>query len=258
MPRIDSRLAEEGEVGYSEDTGLRPRGAGDSMEAKARLQRKPRAPKRKVAAPKPADGELKTGSLAPQPAASRSIAESIGAQVRGLRRKLDLTGAELAEQAGLSTGMLSKIENGAVSASIDSLEALSRALNVPLTTFFSSYEEQRDCSHVLAGQGVTIERRGTKAGHQYQLLGHSISGEIVVEPYLITLTEEAKPYTLFHHAGVEFLYMLTGRVLYRHADKAYPLAPGDALFFDAAALHGPEELTKLPMTYLSIIIYPRT
>ena len=38
--------------------------------------------------------------------------------------------------------------------------------------------------------------------------------------------------------------MLTGEVVYRHADKAYPLAPGDALFFDAAALHGPEELTQ--------------
>src|SRR5262245_50420457 len=120
MPRIDSRLAEEGEVGYSEDTGLRPRGA---MEAKARMQRKPRAPKRKVAAPKPADGELKTGSLAPQPAASRSIAESIGAQVRGLRRKLDLTGAELADQARLSAGMLYKIENGAVLDLIDSIGA---------------------------------------------------------------------------------------------------------------------------------------
>ena len=79
----------------------------------------------------------------------------------------------------------------------------------------------------------------------------------MVEPYLITLTKEAKPYTLFQHAGVEFIYMLTGKVLYRHADKAYPLAPGDALFFDSAALHGPEELTELPMTYLSIIIYPR-
>ena len=78
-------------------------------------------------------------------------------------------------------------------------------------------------------------RRGTKAGHQYQLLGHSISGEIVVEPYLITLTKEAKPYTRFQHAGVEFIFMLTGRVLYRHADKAYPLAPGDALLFEATA-----------------------
>ena len=227
------------------------------MAARPKVRRKSWPPRR-LAPPTPNDGELKTSSLAPQPAARLSIVASIGTQVRTLRRKLDLTVAELAEQAGLSVSMVSKIENGAVSASIDSLEALSRALNVPLTTFFASYEEQRDCSYVLAGHGVTIERRGTKAGHQYQLLGHSISGEIVVEPYLITLTEEAKPYTLFQHAGVEFIYMLTGRVLYRHADKAYPLAPGDALFFDAAGLHGPEELTKLPMTYLSIIIYPRT
>jgi transcriptional regulator with XRE-family HTH domain len=215
---------------------------------------------RKVKEPAPTDrGEdLKTGSNAPQQGTGLSIAVAIGTQVRNLRRKLDLTGTELAEQAGLSAGMLSKIENGAVSASIDSLEALARALNVPLTTFFASYEEKRDCSHVSAGHGVMIERRGTKAGHQYQLLGHSISGEIVVEPYLIALTKEAKPYTLFQHAGVEFIYMLTGKVLYRHADKTYPLAPGDSLYFDAAALHGPEELTELPMTYLSIIIYPRT
>ena len=181
-----------------------------------------------------------------QPAAPLSIAAAIGSQVRSLRHKLDLTGAELADQAGLSAGMLSKIENGAVSASIESLEALSRALNVPLTTFFASYEEQRDCSFVQSGHGVTIERRGTKAGHQYQLLGHSISGEVIIKSYLITLTEEAKPYPLFQHAGVEFIYMLTGKVLYRHADKTYPMSPGGALFFDAAAPHGPEELTKLP------------
>ena len=205
-----------------------------------------------------AGSDLKTGSNAPQQSATITIAVAIGAQVRNLRRKLDLTGAELAEQAGLSAGMLSKIENGTVSASVESLDALARALNVPLTSFFASYEEKRDCSFVPASHGVLIERRGTKAGHQYELLGHSISGEIVVEPYLITLTKEAKPYTLFQHAGVEFIYMLTGRVLYRHADKTYPLAPGDSLFFDSAGLHGPEELTELPMTYLSIIIYPRT
>jgi hypothetical protein len=35
------------------------------------------------------------------------------------------------------------------------------------------------------------------------------------------------------------------------------LEPGDALFFDAAAKHGPEELIQAPMRYLSIIVYPR-
>src|SRR5215468_9531626 len=42
-------------------------------------------PSRHVPQPSRED-DLKTGSLAPQPAASRSIAESIGNQVRNLRR----------------------------------------------------------------------------------------------------------------------------------------------------------------------------
>ena len=35
------------------------------------------------------------------------------------------------------------------------------------------------------------------------------------------------------------------------------MEPGDALFFDASARHGPEALIEFPMRYLSIIIYPR-
>ena len=108
--------------------------------------------------------------------------------------------------------MLSKIENGGTSPSLSTLTALARALNVPMTSFFADFEERRDCSYVRAGQGVLIERRGTKSGHRYELLGHSLSGDIVVEPYLITLSEDAEPYALFQHDGVEFIYMLTGKV----------------------------------------------
>ncbi|MFM9846407.1 MAG: helix-turn-helix domain-containing protein [Hyphomicrobiaceae bacterium] len=202
--------------------------------------------------------DLATGSTAPRADQPLSIAAAIGLQIRSLRKRQDITAAELAHHAGLSAGMMSKIETGSVSASLESLESLARALNVPLTTFFATYEERSDCSFVPAGKGVTIDRRGTKAGHQYQLLGHSLSGgDLVVEPYLITLSNEAEPYPVFQHAGVEFIYMLTGAVVYRHADKTYPLRPGDALMFDSSAPHGPEELTELPMTYLSIIVYRR-
>jgi quercetin dioxygenase-like cupin family protein len=58
-------------------------------------------------------------------------------------------------------------------------------------------------------------------------------------------------------AGVALLYMLTGQVRYRHADRTYLMQPGDALFFDATARHGPEQLIETPMQYLSIIIYPK-
>lgn len=183
---------------------------------------------------------------------------SIGRKIRALRQKLQLTGADLAAEAGISPGMLSKIENGGISPSLSTLQSLARVLNAPMTSFFVDFEEQRDCSFVKSGKGLPIERRGTKAGHHYELIGHSIAGEIVLEPYLITLSADAEPYTLFQHEGVELIYMLTGKVSYRHADKSYLLEPGDALFFDCGAPHGPEELIDTPTTYLSIITYPRT
>jgi transcriptional regulator with XRE-family HTH domain len=203
------------------------------------------------------EGDLHTGSLAPVDVVNRTLEEGIGAEVRRLRRSLDLTVAELGTAAGISAGMLSKIENASISPSLATLDALAKALNVPVSRLFAESEERRDCSFVKAGSGVRIERRGTKAGHQYDLLGHSLAGELGVEPYLITLKEDAVPYTSFRHAGVEFLYMLSGKVRYRHADRTYLMEPGDALFFDAAARHGPEALVEAPMQYLSIIIYPR-
>jgi transcriptional regulator with XRE-family HTH domain len=214
------------------------------------------AVKRKAdSAGKGARRELRTGSLAPDHAPTRSMEQKIGNEVRRLRKSLDLTVTELGAAAGISAGMLS--ENGSISPSLATLSALAHALNVSVSSLFAETDERRDCSFVRAGSGVRIERRGTKAGHLYDLLGHSLAGEIGVEPYLITLKTDAQPYTNFRHAGVEFIYMLTGKVRYRHADRTYLLEPGDALFFDAAARHGPEELIKTPMTYLSIIIYPR-
>lgn len=184
---------------------------------------------------------------------------SIGREVRTFRNKLGITASDLARSAGLSLGMLSKIENGVTSASLTTLQRLSHALGVPVTALFRRFEERRDAVFVSAGNGLLIERRGTRAGHQYQLLGHTggISGSVVVEPYLITLTHQSDVFPLFQHAGLELIYLLEGEVVYRHADKLYPMKPGDSLFFDADAPHGPEELVKLPIRFLSVISYAR-
>jgi transcriptional regulator with XRE-family HTH domain len=191
-------------------------------------------------------------------ASDNQLEVAIGRQVRAFRSQLNMTVAEVAKQAGLSPGMLSKIENGHTSPSLATLSALSRALNVPVTSLFRKYEQERDCTFVKAGEGLTIERRGTRAGHQYQLLGHTIGKQVSVEPYLITLTEQSEIFPLFQHNGVEFIYMLGGEVVYRHGDKVYRLTPGDSLFFDADVPHGPEELVELPIRFLSILIQPRS
>ena len=190
-------------------------------------------------------------------AQDRNLEQSIGREVRAFREKLGITISELAKGARISAGMLSKIENAQTSPSLSTLQALARALNVPVTALFKGFEEERDAVFVKSGEGLTIERRGTRAGHQYQLLGHTPSGPLVVEPYLIELTEESDVFPIFQHSGVEFIYMLKGEVIYRHGAKRYTLTPGDSLYFDADAPHGPEELKKLPITFLSVITYNR-
>lgn len=201
-------------------------------------------------------GELRTMSSAPTTEA-RTLERALGAQIRLLRRRQDLSVSDLATAASISLGMLSKIENGQISPSLTTVQSLAHALSVPISSLFESVEERQDCSFVPAGRGVSIERRGTKAGHNYQLLGYLSRGDVVVEPYLITLNEEATPHTSFSHAGVELIHMLQGALKYRHGSETYHLRPGDTMMFDSGALHGPEQFLELPMRYLSIIVYPR-
>jgi len=189
----------------------------------------------------------------------RNLEVAIGREVRAFRRQQGLTVADLATATGLSIGMLSKIENGITSPSLTTLQILSHALSTPLTSFLRRFEERREVVHVKAGDHVEIQRAGTRAGHQYNLLGHigSNSSGVMVEPYMITLTESSDVFPTFQHDGIELLYMLEGEVKYRHGDQLFHLQPGDSLFFDADAQHGPEVLVKLPARFLSVISYPQ-
>lgn len=190
----------------------------------------------------------------------KNLEAAIGREVRAQRKRQQMTVADLAGVAQLSVGMLSKIENGMTSPSLSTIQALAHALRLPLVALFSGYEEPRGAQHVKAGQGVETQRAGTRAGHQYNLLGNigSNNSGVVVEPYLITLTTDSDVFPTFQHGGIEFLYMLEGVVDYRHGEQVYQLEPGDSLFFDADAPHGPEGLVKLPARYLSVISYPQS
>jgi len=189
----------------------------------------------------------------------KNLESAIGRALRSFRRQKVMTVADLSKQTGLSIGMLSKIENGITSPSLATLQSLAHALSVPITAFFRRYEEKREVMHVKAGDAVEMERAGTRSGHQYNLLGHigaNASG-VIVEPYMITLTETSDTFPTFQHDGIELLYFLEGEVEYRHGDQRFHMQPGDSLFFDADAPHGPEKLIKLPARFLSVITYPQ-
>lgn len=60
----------------------------------------------------------------------------IGARIKALRKQAGLTQEQLAERVGLDSRHLSRLEVGRHFPSLDSLELIASALNVPLVEFF--------------------------------------------------------------------------------------------------------------------------
>jgi len=188
-----------------------------------------------------------------EPVVRSLSAARIGAQVRALRVAAGRSAGQLALASEISASMLSRIERGLVSPSVETLERLAQGLHVPVSRFFCDQSRRTDFCQVRAGQGLVVDRIGAVAGYRYELLGHLLSGNLFVEPYLVTLLPGADPYMTFQHPGLKFLYFLSGEVSYRYGSKMVEVKAGDSLLFEASALHGIETIHSGPVSYISVV-----
>jgi DNA-binding XRE family transcriptional regulator len=197
--------------------------------------------------------ERGTGTVQEAPG---SLERYLGNTVKDLRLKHGLTIADVADLAGMSRGMLSKIENAQTSTSLETLSRLARALGVSMATLFRRYDMPGGSAQLVkSGEGMEVVRRGTRRGHTYHLLAYDQGPTKVFEPFLITIDHESEVFPTFEHPGTEFIYMLEGRIEYRHGENTYLLEPGDSLTFRGDVPHGPEQLLQCPIRFLSVIVY---
>ena len=184
-----------------------------------------------------------------------SIEAQIGKRIRALRLERDVTLDQLAEQCRLTKGQLSKIENGKVSCPISTLMRVASALGIHVGALFDAEDTQARAVLVKKRQRMRIAGRGSKLGHSYESLAFGLPFEKDFEPYLMIIEEkEIDPSkNLFKHPGHEFLFLLEGKMTYRHAGRTYAMEPGDSLFFDGAIEHGPVSVSGTPVKFLSII-----
>ena len=187
---------------------------------------------------------------------SATLARYLGNTIKELRQHHRLTIAEVAERAGISRGMLSKIENAQTATSLESLSKLAAALGVSVATLFRNYNVPAGGAQLVkAGNGMQVVRRGTKSGHTYHLLAYDQGPQKLFEPFLISMDDASEVFPTFEHPGTEFIHMLEGKVEYRHGQHTYILEPGDSLTFRGDVPHGPERLIDLPIRFLAIIYY---
>ncbi|WP_214108949.1 helix-turn-helix domain-containing protein [Acrocarpospora catenulata] len=185
-----------------------------------------------------------------------TLEETIAQRTKEYRRAAGLSVSLLAQRAGLSKAMLSKIENAQTSCSLTTLARLAEGLDIPVTALFRGVDVESEAVYTPAGHGAEIVRRGSRIGHHYQLLGALRGAGRRLEPVLVTLTESSEVFPLFQHPGTEFLYMLEGIMVYGHGMAGYTLSPGDCLQFDGAGPHGPQRLVELPIRFLSVTAWP--
>ena len=182
----------------------------------------------------------------------QDLEKIIGREVRGFRKQLELTLLDLSRVTGLSSAMLSKIENGQASPSLTTLKVLAKAFAVPVSVFFRELEERHDASFVAHGEGVEFSRKGRRMNHQAWLLGHCASRRVSVEPYLVRLTAKGEMFPRVQDSGVWFIHVLEGRMLFRYGDSLYELGPGDSLTYESSVPHGTDKVLQAPVSFLCV------
>ncbi|MFC4349193.1 helix-turn-helix domain-containing protein [Kordiimonas lipolytica] len=177
----------------------------------------------------------------------------VGFEIRRRRLAQGIKLREVAHLVGISQGMLSKIENNQTNVSLDVLESICKALGMAISEVFGDYDRPRSTAqYVKADQGPEVIGRGTSQGHSYQLLFYEKGYEKVFEPFLITLNDASEVIPAFSHPGIEFLYIIQGKLTYRVGEDTYDLEPFDSLTFDSLVPHGPIHLEEVPVKLLSI------
>ena len=156
----------------------------------------------------------------------------IGARLRAARLAARKTMAEVADEAGLTKGFVSKLERDLANVSVASLMKLCEALGIPVGSLF----EQPKGEVVRAGERPPINFGGTGGMREYLL---TPSAERRVQAILSDIAPGGgsgdEPYSL--PADVEFVLVLRGSLEVIFDGSPVTLAAGDAFTFPAGAPH---------------------
>ena len=179
--------------------------------------------------------------------------ESLGARIRALREAMDLSLRDLAERSGVSAPMLSQVERGETSPTLQIATRIAHGLDLRLSQLLRLDE----------GGAVTIVRSGERrtgptaaSGHAYEILTPPLPGQ---RAELSRHTLAAGAVTggpgdpPMHEPGSrETALVLEGSVVL-HCDGAHELAAGDCVTFDADLPHHFENPSNQEAVLLAVV-----
>lgn len=168
----------------------------------------------------------------------------VGEKLRTLRLKKKLGLVELGEHSGLSPALISKIERGKLFPTLPTLLRLALVFSVGLEYFFTETKSRPVLAIVRkSDRKVFPEKPNTvDVAYHFESLDFTTT-ERKMSSYLAHFeprSPKAAKIGRHTHSGVEFIYMITGRLKLYFADEEHELQSGDSIYFDATVPHGYE------------------
>ena len=163
----------------------------------------------------------------------------IGAKIRALRLKKKTGLVDLGKHTGLSPALLSKIERGHLFPTLPTLLRIALVFGVGLEYFFAGAREKPLVAITRKGQRVELlERPGAReATYRFASLDYPATERrfnCYLAEFLPVAAAKLQPHD---HAGVEFIYVITGALSVHLNDDEHRLEAGDAMYFDSTVPH---------------------
>ena len=192
----------------------------------------------------------------PDRAQKNGTTAQIGRKLRAIRERKGLTLKNLAEMADLSESLLSQIERGKVSPSLDSLMSITGALEIDPEYLFRDLKRNKTVSVVRADRRNSRTSEGV-VYEQLSAIGDE-SSENLSEAVLLEIPpgmEKRSPD--YGHGGTELGFILEGSGTFTYGTETYDLAAGDSISFAADLPHALNNRGAGPLKALWVLTPPR-
>ena len=167
----------------------------------------------------------------------------IGERIKFLRQRKHMGLVELGRHTGLSASFLSQLETGRVVPTLRNLARIAMVFSRDMSYFFQT--ENIELFRVIrAGDRQRLPQTGVEEPcYFFESLGH-VPADQTIAPYVAEFLpgKEGRAARSHQHNGNEFLYLLSGSLRLTHENKVDTLDEGDAVFFDAEAVHSYERV----------------
>ena len=165
---------------------------------------------------------------------------AVGEKLRGLRLKKSMGLVELGRHTGLSPAMLSKLERGKLFPTLPTLLRVAMVFSVGLDYFFTDERKRHVVAIARKKDRLRFAEKmgGVDAAYHFESLDFG-ANQRRFNAFLAEF--EAGPsdkVRLHQHAGVEFLYVLHGKLDLTIGPDVHDLEPGDSIYFDSSVRHG--------------------